>query len=107
MFLTVLLNKNLKIVTSLYFKLLSSVQNIGRKKLLCCCMNPLNKLFCLLQLILQSLDDPSVVGSLLIQAVENSISSTDSEASLVDVVSGVMQLLNILLRRAGKYVVRF
>jgi hypothetical protein len=53
------------------------------------------------------LDDPSVVGSLLIQAVENSISSTDSEASLVDVVSGVMQLLNILLRRAGKYVVRF
>jgi hypothetical protein len=70
-------------------------------------MNPLNKLFCLLQLILQSLDDPSVVGSLLIQAVENSISSTDSEASLVDVVSGVMQLLNILLRRAGKYVVRF
>ena len=106
MFLTVLLNKNLKIVTSLYFKLLSSVQKLGQT-LLCCCMNPLNKLFCLLQLILQSLDDPSVVGSLLIQAVENSISSTDSEASLVDVVSGVMQLLNILLRRAGKYVVRF
>ena len=57
------------------------------------------------QLILQSLDDPMVVGSLLLQAVETSMSSSDIEASLVDVVSGVMSLLNILLRRAGHYMV--
>ncbi len=54
-------------------------------------------------MILQSLDDPSVVGSLLIQAVEN---SQDCDVTLVDVVSGVMQLLDILLRRAGRYMVR-
>jgi hypothetical protein len=45
------------------------------------------------------------VGSLLIQAVETSQSSTDGESSIVDVVNGVMNLLNILLRRAGSYMV--
>ena len=58
-----------------------------------------------LQLMLQSLDDPSVVGSPLLQAVETSMTSSDSEASLVDVVSAVMNLLNVLLRRAGSYMV--